>query len=93
MVCLFQLHAFCRRPAQPVGRGFDYRYGLAAKPATSRLFGEIRPVLVADFRLFGSVRRVRLGVVRCHHDVFGDFHRIVPDSQCSAVFARDSFLP
>ena len=52
MVCLFQLHAFCRRPAQPVGRGFDYRYGLAAKPATSRLFGEIRPVLVADFRLF-----------------------------------------
>lgn len=53
MVCLFQLHALCRRPAQPVGRSFDYRYGLAAKPATSRLFGEIRPVLVADFRLLG----------------------------------------
>ena len=53
MVCLFQLHAFCRCPAQPVGRGFDYRYGLAAKPAASRLFGEIRPVLVADFRLLG----------------------------------------
>ena len=84
LVRFFKLHAFCRCPAQPFGRRFGYRDGVAAKPAAGQLCREIRSVLGADFQLFRLVRCLCIRLVCGHHDVFGDIDQLVPDSQCSA---------
>ena len=51
------------------------------------------PFLVADFRLFGSVRRVRLGVVRCHMMFLVISTGLCLIRNVPPFFARDSFVP
>ena len=93
MVCLFQLHAsFAVALLSLLGVASIIGTVLQQNQPQVDYLVKFGPFWSQIFGFLGLVRRVRLGMVRCHHDVFGDFHRIVLDSQCAAVFARDSFL-